>query len=44
MVHLLEPAMKRCFTGDLGSNAALGSNVGKVISCPFHTAQYQGTS
>ena len=41
VVHLLESAMKRCFTRDY---AAWGSNVGKVISCPLQTAQYQETS
>ena len=41
VVHLLEPAMKRCFTGDLCS---LGSTIGKVISCHHQTAQYQETS
>ena len=34
VVHLLEPAMKRCFTGDLCN---LGSSIGQ-------TAQYQETS
>ena len=28
VVHLLEPAMKRCFTGDL---CILGSNIGELI-------------
>ena len=41
VVHLLEPAMKRCFTGDLCS---LGSNIGQVISCRHQTAHYQETS
>ena len=41
VVHLLEPAKKRCFTGDLCS---LGSNIGKVIFCRHQTAQYQETS
>ena len=30
VVHLLESAIKRCFTGDLCS---LGSNICKVIAC-----------
>ena len=38
VVHLLEPAMKPCFTEDLCS---LGSNIGKVISCHHQAAQYQ---
>ena len=41
VAHLMELAMKRSFTGDLCS---LGSNIGKVISCPLQTAQYQETS
>ena len=37
-VHLLEPAMNRCFTGDLCS---LGSNI--VISGRHQTTEYQET-
>ena len=39
-VHLLEPAMKRCFTGDLCS---MRSNIGKVTSC-YQTDQWQKKS
>ena len=38
VVHLLEPAMKRCFTGDLIC-LSLGSNIGRVISCHHQTTQ-----
>ena len=41
VLHLLEPAIKQCFTGDLCS---LGSNIGKVISGHRQAVQYQGTS
>ena len=43
VVHLLEPAMKRCFTGD---SCSLGVNTGEVIFCPrpHQTTQYQETS
>ena len=41
VVHLLELAIKQCFTGDLCS---LGVNKGKVISCHRQTVQYQETS
>ena len=40
VVHLLEPAMKRCFTRALCS---LGSNIGKLISCHRQAVQYQET-
>ena len=36
VVHLQEPEIERCFTGDLCS---WGSNIGKIISCHRRTVQ-----